>query len=337
MSGITRLGLCLALLTTLGVAPSVLGQDAQGRVVSLTLFAGTQQGLWWSHDWGRHWKRVVGTNVGVRLDNLGPARTVLPLGPQVYVAGDGGLFVSNDFGDTWNPLSLTNGVESLLFSRWPQADPTVFAGTTGGLLRSRDGGRSFAPTSLATGPVRRIEWPGPSLVVACGQGLLISNDEGQSFGSPGNGFPEGPALTMALSTFFAVDPVLFAAPATGGVYRSGDGGKSWAPAGLADETVRELVWLGPFLYAAGDAGFYRSDDNGRHWERLSEMPGRPSRLLFPLAPAAGLEAFVSTDRGLFYTSDAGQTWSLTGFQGQEVLTVATFPPPRPDLEMDIYR
>ena len=59
--------------------------------------------------------------------------------------------------------------------------------------------------------------------------------------------------------------------------------------------------------------------------------------MFPLAPAAGLEAFLATDRGVFRTADAGQTWDLAGFEGQEVLTVATFPPPRPDLELSPER
>lgn len=142
---------------------------------------------------------------------------------------------------------------------------------------------------------------------------------------------------MALSSFFAVDPVLFASPAAGGVFRSVDGGGTWTPAGLADDVVHDLVWLGPFLYAAGEAGFYRSHDNGANWVRLSESPGRPSTLLFPLAPAAGLEAFLATDRGLFHTSDAGGHWTAAGFEGQDVLTVATYPPPRPDLDTDVNR
>jgi photosystem II stability/assembly factor-like uncharacterized protein len=134
---------------------------------------------------------------------------------------------------------------------------------------------------------------------------------------------------MALSSYFSVDPVLFAAPAKGGVYRSSDGGATWKASGLSAQVVGDLVWLGPFLYAAGESGFYRSQDAGASWTRLAASPGRPSRLMFPLAPAAGLEAFLATDRGLFRTTDAGEHWSPAGFAGQEVLTVATFPPPGP--------
>jgi photosystem II stability/assembly factor-like uncharacterized protein len=134
---------------------------------------------------------------------------------------------------------------------------------------------------------------------------------------------------LVLSSYFSMDPVLFAAPGSGGVYRSSDGGATWAASGLAEQVVGDLVWLGPFLYAAGEHGFYRSQDAGATWTRLAASPGRPSRLMFPLAPAAGLEAFLATDRGLFRTMDAGEHWSPAGFAGQEVLTVANFPAPEP--------
>jgi photosystem II stability/assembly factor-like uncharacterized protein len=329
----TRRGLSAACLAALlGVAGFAPGQEQPDVITNLTLFAGTGTGLWRSRDWGQSWERAGGEGTeGVRLDGLGAARAVEPRGPEVWVAGDGGLYSSRDFGETWTPLSLTEGISVLLLSRWPHADPTVFVGTEAGLLRSRDGGRTFAPTALARGPVHRLEWPGPALVAASGAGLLITMDEAESFPEPGEGLPEGAALAMALSSFFGADPVLFAAPAAGGVYRSGDAGATWTPAGLAGEVVRDLVWLGPFLYAAGETGFFRSENAGQGWTRLSDSPGRPARVMFPLAPAAGLEAFLATDRGLFHTSDAGRSWAPAGFEGEEVFTVATFPPPPPEL------
>jgi photosystem II stability/assembly factor-like uncharacterized protein len=326
-----RAGGILALAAALFAASLASPQPASDRVVSLALFAGTAEGLWRSNDWGVTWTRVVGGTSGASVDHIGAVRAIVPRGPEVWVAGDAGLFVSTDFGDTWAPLSETRNVRSLLLSRWPQADPTVFVGTDSGLLRSRDGGRTFQPTHLAEGPVDRLEWPGPALVAAGSPGLVVTQTEGASFEGPGDGLPAGSVRAMALSTFFAMDPVLFAAPEAGGVYRSGDGGKHWKAAGLGDQSVRDLVWLGPFLYAAADGGFFRSEDSGRTWTRLAASPGEPRRLLFPLAPAAGLEAFLATDRGLFRTADAGQHWQPAGLQGSDVLTVATFPPPEPTL------
>jgi photosystem II stability/assembly factor-like uncharacterized protein len=326
----TRAALGLALAGLLG-AMAVGRLAAQGRdpvVTSLMLFAGTPEGLFRSSDWSRTWRKLEGTAVGVHLDGLGAARSLVLLMPQVWVGGEG-FYVSEDFGETWQRRSETAGIRVLLPARWPQSDPTVFAGTGAGLLRSRDAGKSFERTSLFGTTVHRVEWPGPALVVACDKGVLVSTDEGASFTGPGAGLPPGPVRAMVLSSFFAADPVMFAAPDSGGVYRSSDGGKTWNASGLQGDTIGDLVWLGPFLYAAGASGFHRSQDAGASWTKLSDSPGRPSRLLFPLAPGAGLEAFLSTERGLFRTQDTGEHWQPAGFAGQDVLTVATFPAPDP--------
>jgi photosystem II stability/assembly factor-like uncharacterized protein len=316
-------------LAALAVAAAGTPQQSgtTGPIVSsLTLFAGTGEGLFRSTDWARTWKRVEGTFSGAKLEGLGAARALVLLTTQVWVGGDG-IFVSDDFGESWAARARTRGISLLLPSRWPQSDATVFAGTGFGLLRSRDGGRTFEATALGGTAAYRAEWPGPALVVACDRGVVVSTDQGQSFTGPGDGLPKGPVRAMVLSSYFAADPVMFAAPDSGGVYRTNDGGATWKSVGLAGERIGDFAWLGPFLYAAGEAGFYRSEDAGTTWTKLSASPGRPRRLLFPLAPAAGLEAFLATDQGLFRTPDTGAHWEPAGFQGQDVLVVATFPPP----------
>jgi hypothetical protein len=298
---------------------------------SLTLFAGTNAGLWRSSDWGGTWLRVLGQTSGVRLDTIGAARAILPMGPQVYVGGEDGVYSSQDFGETWARGEGAASVLCLVSSRYPQADPTLFAGTTGGLLKSQNGGRTFVPTSLRGTPVFRLEWPGPALVTATGLGVFISEDSGAHFVGPGADLPAGEVRALALSSFFAVDPVLFAGVGQAGVFRSSDGGKSWVSSGLQGQRVGDLIWLGPFLYAAAEGGLFRSEDAGRTWARLGGVAGSPAQLLFPLAPAAGLEAFLATDQGLFQTKDGGQQWRPAGFPDDRVLTVATFPAPAPTL------
>jgi hypothetical protein len=54
--------------------------------------------------------------------------------------------------------------------------------------------------------------------------------------------------------------------------------------------------------------------------------------MFPLAPAAGVEAFLGTDDGIFRTTDGGQHWQRAGLEGRTILSLATFPaaPPAHD-------
>lgn len=325
----------LALLALVPLGPPESGAQSRSPLpnvaTTLTLFAGTPAGLWRSRDWGRTWERVAGRSSGASLGDLGTAHSVLPLGTRVYLGGDHGLFLSDDFGESWTKGAETGPALCVLPSRYPQADLTVFLGSVGGLYKSEDGGKSFKPTALRGTPVIRLEWPGPALVVGTGRGVVVSEDAGRSFAGPGAGLPEREVRALALSSFYPVDPVLFAGGDLGGVFRSRNGGRTWQPAGLGAKRVNDLVWLGPFLYAAAEGGIYRSEDAGASWSLLSEDlgPRLPTRLLFPLAPAAGLEAFLGTDQGLFHTGDGGHHWEPSGLAGETILALATFPPPEP--------
>jgi photosystem II stability/assembly factor-like uncharacterized protein len=164
-------------------------------------------------------------------------------------------------------------------------------------------------------------------VLATGRGVLVSNDGGATFTGPGSGLPEGEVAALALSSYFGMDPVMFAGMSQG-VFRSADAGKSWLPAGLAGHSVRDLVWFGPILYAASDRGLFRSEDAGKTWTPFGEkMGGMPNRLLFPLYPDSGAVLFVATDAGVYRSDDGGDHWAAHGMKGQSVLALATFPPP----------
>src|SRR5262249_44775593 len=175
------------LLLATALASVVLAGEQPKRdaaVSSLTLFAGTESGLWRSPNWGNDWMPVKADG----LAGLGAARCVFPMGPRVYVGGDGGLYVSEDFGETWARLYSGGPVLQVRPSRSLMGDPTLFAGTPSGLLKSDDGGRTFRPPLLRDA-VRRIEWPGPALVVSAGASVRLSEDAAEHFQPLGRDFP----------------------------------------------------------------------------------------------------------------------------------------------------
>jgi photosystem II stability/assembly factor-like uncharacterized protein len=322
----------VAAVLALGAAAVAGAQSTSGPVVtSLTLFAGTPAGLWRSTDWGQRWSLDQGDPKGESLKDIGAVHAILPMGTRVFLGTATGLLLSDDFGQTWKRSGLTREVLAVLPSRYPQSDPTVFAGTRDGLFRSRDGGQTFTLTPLAGTLVTRIEWPGPELVLGTGRGVFISADGGETFRGPGDGLPAGPVLALVVSSYFAADPVLFASVGAAGVARSGDGGRTWTPSGLEGVAVNDLAWLGPILFAATERGLYRSENAGKAWTAVGEglKDVAPRRFLFPHAPGSAAEAFLATDRGLFRTADGGLRWLPSGFPGELVLAVGTFPPPDP--------
>jgi photosystem II stability/assembly factor-like uncharacterized protein len=176
--------------------------------------------------------------------------------------------------------------------------------------------------------VYRIEWPGPDLLLATGRGLLLSRDMGVRFERLGQqSLPEGEVRALALSFFYPLDPVLFAAVGSEGVWRSEDRGQRWRPSGLDRQLVTDLIWIGSELFAAADGGVYRSRDTGRTWERLAaDMGGQSAlRLLFPYAPNSTAETLVATTEGVHCSFDGGRTWRLRGLTGEKVFCLATFP------------
>jgi photosystem II stability/assembly factor-like uncharacterized protein len=320
-----RLPVLAAALVSL--VPAAGSPDANPIVTTLALFAGTSSGLRLSQDWGVTWP-ARDAAVADGLQGVGAVRAIVPLGPTIYLGGDGGLYVSQDFGRTWEKLGVLGSVQCILLGRYFDVEPIVLVGTREGMLKSDDGGRSFHATGLRGTPVTRLEWPGPALVAATGRGVLVSVDSGTTFAGAGEGLPEGEVRAMVLSSFYPIDPVLFAAVGNG-VFRSGDGGRTWKEAGLADQAVTDLAWMGPFLYACTSGGLYITQDMGVTWRRLTDglADVTPARIFFPSAPDSSAEAFLATDHGIFRTPDGGRHWLPTGFKDEAALLVSAFPPP----------
>lgn len=135
--------------------------------------------------------------------------------------------------------------------------------------------------------------------------------------------------------------VYYIGAASGGVFKSEDGGHSWRP--IFDEQMAQsigalavapsdpnVVWAGTgeaFIrsnVSVGD-GVYRSTDGGENWTHMG-LPesGRIGRIVIhPNDPDIVFVAAVGhlygpqeQDRGLFRTTDGGETWERVLFSGE---------------------
>jgi photosystem II stability/assembly factor-like uncharacterized protein len=235
------------------------------------------------------------------------------------------IVTSDDFGQTWSepakdaeesPIAFPESAETTLADIWQlrfsEAEPdVVYAGVEpAALFRSEDGGQTFRLVEGLWNHPHRPTWqPG-------GGGLCLHTVLPD---------PEDPrTLTVAIST--------------GGVYRTTDGGATWAPhnQGIKADFFPEAeafpeygqcvhkVDLHPsrprrfFLQHHG--GVYRSDDAASSWTRIDE--GLPADFGFPIAvhphrpdtvyvlPLNGAEDRSPTGHRLqvYRSDDAGGTW-----------------------------
>src|SRR5437660_2212435 len=131
--------------------------------------------------------------------------------------------------------------------------------------------------------------------------------------------------------------VVYAGAATGGVFKTLDGGVHWSPIFDEQSTLSigaiavapsdpNIVWVGTgeaFIrgnISIGD-GMYKSTDAGKTWTHTGlEQTGRISRVIINpkdpnivYAAAQGHSYGPQQDRGVFRTMDAGKTWERVLF------------------------
>jgi photosystem II stability/assembly factor-like uncharacterized protein len=188
-------------------------------------------------------------------DGALPARAVA-LGAsaqRVYLAGRSGLFISDDGGRSFARapgLPDLAEITGLAVTREPRE--SVFAVVDGALMASTDGGRRWQP--LADPSERRLETlaldpASPSRLWAAGAGrIYLSEDLGASWRPVGQPLPEPGAAVRGI----AADPAITTLVVTTarGMYRSTDGGASWA---LKEANLPIHLEAGPLVRDPSDA------------------------------------------------------------------------------------
>lgn len=314
----------------------LLAAPAPAQEVISRLFAATPEGPFISYSWGEHWERLRGNLRGFE----GEMNAFACLGPTVFAGGSDGVFVSDDFGETFRDLaSWPRGappVTRFLAARLFALEPTLFVGTNGGLYRSTDAGDKWQRVgkSEIQSAVRDLTWPGPDLFVASDSGLHKSVDMGEHWLEVGSGLPRVPLLSLAISQYFSLDPKIFVGTAGKGIYESTDGGGHFEPVDdpqLNGANVRVIFWWESLLLVGTDEGLYLSDDSGKKFRAARDLQGHSIlSISIPGAEAqVSSDVIVGTNHGVYKSSDVGHSFRRVqeGMGPIEVRSLATFPMP----------
>ena len=244
-----------------------------------TLVAGTDAGVYVSHDTGATWIRTL---AGMRVWTVGfDARNQ----SNVFAGTDGaGVYASADTGATWVPASSGLGnldVRALAFGL-----DGIAAGTDAGVALSpngrvwHDGGLdryAIAAVAVAANYPQFTVIAGADGAISgtLASGYLFSNSGGGAWEVLQSGLPSGAVVSSI--TAGEIDKAVPKRPlivaTSQGVFRSGDGGATWtAGTGAPQALTLNVARFGPLdpnlAYAGADAGgstggdFYRSTDGG---------------------------------------------------------------------------
>lgn len=217
---------------------------------------------------------------GGRMTSL----AVDPFSPDVVLAGtaSGGLYRSANRGVSWSlidDLSEAAGISGIVFD--PRTLGTVYAAAFRlGVLKSVDHGMTWRPSSA---------------------------------GLPG--LSGGDVRVHAL----AIDPgrpsTLYLALSQGpGLFKSADGGASWAPIGGGIQAVEAIAVdpAGAVYAGTRSSGLFKSLDGGATWRRSGLARFAPVTAI-AIAPSSPSTLYAGTEReGLFRSANGGATWRRIG-------------------------
>ena len=207
-----------------------------------TIFVGTASGLYRSTNGGTEW-----IHVGAGQLTTAVRDTAWP-GPQFFAATDGGLFVSEDIGESWERLDTglpTGPLLSIVVSRFFLADPKIIVGSRGaGLYRSSDGGASFDPVgdeAMASKTVHTLYWWDALLLIGTDDGLFLSDDAGDTL-RKAEELDSRAVLSLSVPVPDAPRSDILVGTDRG-VFKSSDGGESFKlmTEGLGTPNITELA------------------------------------------------------------------------------------------------
>lgn len=200
----------------------------------------------------------------------------------------------------------------------------IFAATNDGVYRLPDGHLNWQTCFDDQRPATCLHVVSDALFVGLVGGVRYSYDGGLSAITRTLSSPPPFPVVIASSPVYEDDGVIVMGTLDDGLFRSDDRGQYWTPwnFGLLELEVLALVFIDPETLLAGTSGgIFRSTNGGRAWRETTFSTDHAPVLSLAYD---GARAWAGTERGLFFSEDAGLTWHkrLDGLVNQVGLTPA---------------
>ena len=309
------------------------------------LYLGTANGwIYQSQDGGRKWARLalVGKRDDLVLDHI----LVDPSDPKHLVAGawvaadlqhpDGGIFSSQDGGETWTSQPDMQGQSVRALDIAPSDPRIMVAGTLEGVFRSQDSGAHWQRISPQDNKeIHEVESlaidPADPSIIYAGTWHLPwkTTDGGATWTSIKDGIIEDSDVFSIL-----IDPrqpnVVYLS-ACSGIYKSVDGGAKFTGGvgvnkaqGIPTTARRTRVLMQDSshldtVFAGTTEGLYRTDDAGKYWVQTTGSGVIVNDVY--VDPTDSRNVLLATDRqGVLVSDDGGTSFmpSNSGFSARQI-------------------
>jgi photosystem II stability/assembly factor-like uncharacterized protein len=274
-------------------------------------------GIYKSTDAGATW-----THMGLEFSKQIPSILVDPRNPDIVMAcvqgnrfaktEDRGVYRSTDGGKTWTKTLYVDDQTGAQKIAWAFDNPSVMLATTvrhystpgGG---GRGGGGGFGGGAGAPGVVSSTK-------------LFKSTDEGVTWKEvTGGGLPDLSGRTCVAVANGTNSQRMFLVQ-NSGLYRSNDGGATWAQTATDDQRVRNgqggyncgvyVNQKDPDTVYVINTCSYISHDGGKTFTGFKGAPGGDDPQQMWLDPTDANRLFLGMDQGATISLDGGKNWSL---------------------------
>ncbi|MBL0103332.1 MAG: T9SS type A sorting domain-containing protein [Bacteroidetes bacterium] len=228
--------------------------------------------------------------------------------------GQGGLFFSDDDGQTWTPSPTTgiSGASSYLVASVYRYNNLVFLLNYDGLYKSTDTGNTWAsfssgiPSTAFTNPtLSRMTVAGGKIYFYANlrKGLYVSDTATASFSNQSTNLP----LESTGTQIVEVGDTVYA-PTSGGLYKASKNNFNWqfCGKGINYYFTNVMRTSGSNLYMGSSDGFSVSNDNGYTFNHLASATD--TRSIF----VNSSEVVASAAYG-YRTTNSGNTWTDLNF------------------------
>jgi photosystem II stability/assembly factor-like uncharacterized protein len=320
-----------------------------------TLYAGTTSGLWKTTNEGTEWKRLTPGDWVINaiiIDAKNPQRVILGTERE-------GVQISENGGQTYASANVgfhhQHVLDVAVDANRPERELVVLTFDTNAFLATKDGGTTWAPLGpgLKRTDLKHVYAAPTGWIATLNKGGLMKYEE-----TAGKWVKTGTLVTETAATMPArttkgkkttttktqkttpnakseplalqVEDIAFASDAwyaatTGGVVISRDRGTTWKSA-AKDQLVKqptqslEISSDGSQIWAISQRNLLYSADRGAHWD-ARELPfGTAGNLRLRRVDDSNL--FITSNRGLYASKDAGRNWNRADVRDLQFQDVA---------------
>ena len=279
-----------------------------------------------SVDGGKSWR-----NIRVDYNNYLFKAVQFPTDSIGYVTGNGGIMKTEDQGENWFPLLITDNPSSNEYNDlyFFDKDTGFFVGDNGHLLSTTNGGRTFKDTLIGTDGFKTIHFINDSIGLAAGDAIFKTTDRGKTWSR----------IDMSAFGFVQINKIKYITPSVayavgeGLFLRSTDSGKTWiqypVPTGGGgsfedlyffnkDTGIVVGLYGGGFLMKTENGGQTFSTDFGEVPSVSSyyTIDADPKEKTILIAGGGQNDVFGYNGRTMLSSYDRGNTWNIEGANGR---------------------